>query len=190
MADYRISFTFFLLLISVNGLAQSDGLKIKKTTGRIIVDAEMKEGDWVDADVAKHFMQVFPFDSSFAKAQTEVRMTYDDQFVYIFAVMHNIGRRKYVTPSLRRDYDGQTSDGFSIVLDTYKDKTNGFYFGVNPYGVQREGLITNGGATSDDISLTWDNKWYAESKILGDAWVCEIAIPFKTLRFKHGLDSW
>src|SRR5258706_2071127 len=179
-----------LVLVSGNVSAQLTGLKIKKAGGPIAVDGEMKEADWAGADVANHFKQVFPFDSSFANAQTEVRMTYDDQFVYIFAVLRNTGPRKYVTPSLRRDYDSQTSDGFSIVLDTYKDKTNGFYFGINPYGVQREGLITNGGATSDDISLTWDNKWYSESKILGDSWVCEIAIPFKTLRFKHGLDSW
>jgi hypothetical protein len=150
----------------------------------------MKEQDWSTADVARNFKQVFPFDSSYAKAPTEVRMTYDEQFIYIFAVMQNIGARKYVTPSLRRDYDGQTSDGFSIVFDTYKDRTNGYYFGINPFGVQREGLIVNGGATSDDISFTWDNKWYAESKILSDTWVCEIAIPFKTIRFKHGLDSW
>lgn len=190
MTKYNTVYFIALVLISGDVLGQLPGLKIKKATDRIIVDAQMNESDWAEADVANHFKQVFPFDSSFAKAQTEVRMTYDDQFVYIFAVMHNIGPRKYVTPSLRRDYDGQTSDGFSIVLDTYKDRTNGFYFGINPFGVQREGLIVNGGATSDDLSFTWDNKWYSESKILNDSWVCEIAIPFKTIRFKHGLDSW
>ncbi len=177
-------------MISTPVQQTTTSLKIKKATARIIVDGQMNESDWTTADVAMDFMQVFPFDSSFAKAQTEVRMTYDDQFIYIFAVMHNNGERKYVTPSLRRDYDGQTSDGLSLVLDTYKDKTNGYYFGINPFGVQREGLIVNGGATSDDLTFTWDNKWYAESKILSDSWVCEIAIPFKTIRFKQGLDSW
>ena len=62
----------------------------------------MNEQDWTNAHVAANFKQVFPFDSSFAKAQTEVRMTYDDQFVYIFATLFNIGPRKYVTPSLDR----------------------------------------------------------------------------------------
>jgi len=46
--------------------------------------------------------------------------------------------RKYVTPSLRRDYRGPAIDAFTLVIDTYKDRTNGFLFGVNPYGVQRE----------------------------------------------------
>ena len=168
----------------------AQGLRISKANEKILVDAEMKELDWALADVATHFKQTFPFDSSYAKAQTEVRMTYDDHYLYIFAVMKNIGPRKYVIPSLRRDYNSLTSDGFSVVLDTYKDKTNAFYFGTNPFGVQREGLISNGGATSDDLSFTWDNKWYTESKVLDDSWVCEIAIPFKTLRFKDGLSSW
>jgi hypothetical protein len=180
----------FLLCCVSDLLAQVPSLSIKKSSGRIIIDGNMDEPDWQLADVASDFKQTFPFDSSYAQARTEVRMTYDEQYVYIFAVMHNLGPRNYVTPSLRRDYDGQISDGFSIVLDTYKDKTNAFYFGINPFGVQREGLIVNGGATSDDLSFTWDNKWYAESKMLADSWITEIAIPFKTIRFKDGLSSW
>ncbi len=181
----------FCLLISIGAHAQLRGIQIKKATGSIKIDAEMNETDWEKADVANHFKQLFPFDSSFAKAQTEVRMTYDDNMIYIFAVMHNEqGPRKYFTPSLKRDYRGSGNDGFSVTLDTYKDKTNGFLFGMNPFGVQREGLISNGGNSSGDLNLSWDNKWYGESKILEDRWVCEMAIPFKTIRFKHNLSSW
>ena len=187
----KLFLTLALILTStVTLLGQDAGLQIAKTTEKIVVDGEMNEKAWTDAQVATKFKQVFPFDSSYAKAQTEVRMTYDDRFIYIFAIMREIGSRRYVTPSLRRDYTVQVTDGFSIVLDTYKDKTNGYYFGINPFGVQREGLIMNGGATSDDLTLTWDNKWYSEARILNDSWVCEIAIPFKTIRFKHSLDSW
>ena len=150
----------------------------------------MKEPDWAVAETADQFKQYFPFDSSYAKAKTEVRMTYDDHFVYLFAVMHNLGPRRYATTSLRRDFSGGFIDVFNVILDTYQDKTTAFQFGITPYGVQREGLISNGGNTSDDLSLNWDNKWFSEAKILPDRWVCEIAIPFKTLRYKHGLKSW
>ena len=181
----------FLLLNSIYSIAQTSGLRIKKATGRITLDAQMNEPDWQEADVAGHFKQMFPFDSSYAIAQTEVRMTYDDRFIYVFAIMFNKDTvRKYVTPSLRRDFRGPTNDGISIVLDTYKDRTNGFMFGVNPFGVQREGMISNGGNNSEDLNLSWDNKWYSETRILSDRWVCEIAIPFKTIRFKAKLDSW
>jgi len=79
------------------------------------------------------------------------------------------------------------------------DKTNAFAFGVNPYGVQREGLIANGGNSrrrgrrgsgSEDFTLTWDNKWYSEARIYEDHWIAEMAVPFKTIRFKENMDSW
>ncbi|MBX7125372.1 MAG: carbohydrate binding family 9 domain-containing protein [Cyclobacteriaceae bacterium] len=186
----RLLFLFGFLCISGATWAQLPGLKIRKAQHPIVLDGKMEEADWLEADIATHFKQVFPFDSSFSKAQTEVRMTYDDHNIYVFAVMYNREPRKYVTASLRRDYRGPGNDGFSMTIDTYKDKTNGFLFGVNPFGVQREGLVANGGNGQEDLNLSWDNKWYAEARMLEDRWVAEIAIPFKTLRFKHGLDSW
>ena len=189
MAIFRLTFVFLFLFTFVS--AQSPiGLSIRKANGPITIDGKMEETAWQLADVADHFKQYFPFDSSYAKAQTEVRMTYDDRFVYVFAIMYNLGPRKYVTPSLRRDFRGEANDGFSIVLDTYNDITNAFQFGVNPYGVQREGLISNGGATPEDLSLNWDNKWFSEVMMLEDRWVCEMAIPFKTIRFKQNVASW
>ena len=184
----------FILLLSLglvaSAYAQLSGLHIKKAQGKIVIDGEMNEPDWQAAEAADQFKQFFPFDSSYAKAQTQVRMTYDDRFIYVFAVMRNLGPRKYITPSLRRDFRGEANDGFSIIMDTYKDRTNAFQFGVNPFGVQREGLVSNGGANSEDLSFSWDNKWYSEAKIHADRWVCEIAIPFKTIRYKYGLSSW
>lgn len=187
----RLLLFLAFLSCSLSALSQLPGLQIKKATGRIVIDGQMNEPDWHSADVAGRFKQMFPFDSSYAIAQTEVRMTYDDRFIYVYAVMYNSDSiRKYITPSLRRDFRGPTYDGISIVLDTYKDRTNGFMFGVNPFGVQREGLISNGGNNTDDLNLSWDNKWYSEARVLPDRWVCEIAIPFKTIRFKEGLSSW
>jgi hypothetical protein len=170
--------------------AQLPGLNIRKATSKITVDGFMDDPDWKTADVAKDFRQYFPFDSSAAKVPTEVRMTYDDHFIYVFAIMRNHEPRKYVTPSLRRDFRGEANDSFVLVLDTYQDNTNAFQFGVNPFGVQREGLVSNGGTDRDDLSLSWDNKWFSEARIAEDQWVCEMAIPFKSIRFKEGLKEW
>ena len=188
-----------VLLIWITIVSQGQDLLIKRATTAITIDGVMDEGAWKEADVADRFNQIFPYDSSEAIASTEVRMTYDDEFVYLIAIMHNLGPREYITPSLRRDFRGRGFDGFTLVLDTYKDKTNAFIFGVNPYGVQREGLISNGGnlgnrrrpgSSGGAFSLTWDNKWYSEARIYDDYWIAEMAIPFKTLRFKDNMDSW
>ncbi|MDH4089651.1 MAG: carbohydrate binding family 9 domain-containing protein [Cyclobacteriaceae bacterium] len=177
------------LFLSTLSFAQH--ITIKKATGKIILDGVIDEQDWNEADVARDFKQNFPMDTALAAAQTEARILYDDQFIYVSAKMYNLGPRAYVTPSLRRDYRGAVNDGFTVVFDTFQDRTNAFVFGINPFGVQREGLISNGGDFNlTDFTLNWDNKWFGEAKIYDDCWIVEIAIPFKTLRYKAGLDTW
>lgn len=148
----------------------------------------MDEEAWAGADSAYNFMQYFPYDSSLAVSQTVARILYDDQFIYVLGVMQNqADDREYVTPSLRRDFSGDANDSFSIVIDPFQDNTNAFIFGINPFGVRREGLIANGGSA---FSLDWDNKWYGEAKQYDGYWVAEMAIPFKTLRFNKGQSQW
>lgn len=192
---YKIFLTGIVLsLLEIPAWGQD--LFIKKISEPITIDGVMDEEAWKQSDIADRFMQFFPFDSSLSVMQTEVRAAYDDENLYIFAIMHSPSKRdKYVTPSLRRDYRGRAFDGFSVQLDTYKDKTNAFNFGLNPFGVQREALVSDGGNFSGrrgggSFSLTWDNKWYSAAKIYDDYWVAEMSIPFKTLRYKENLDSW
>lgn len=185
----RLTFLIFCLLATVQAMGQPS-ITIRKSIKPIVLDGVLDDIDWQTTDVASQFRQYFPYDSSLANAQTEIRLSYDEKFVYVGAKMYNLGPRKYVTPSLRRDYRGEANDGVSIVFDTFKDRTNAFVFGVNPFGVQREGLISNGGSASADFTLNWDNKWYSEVKIYDDYWIAEMAIPFKTLRFKENLSSW
>jgi len=142
-----------VLLLSgrASGQRAIPSLHAQKATGPILIDAHMNEADWQNAEVAGSFQQFFPFDSSKAVGQTEVRMIYDDNAIYVYAVMHRQRPGKYVTPSLRRDFRGESYDAFVAQFDTYLDRTNAFQFGVNPFGVQREGTVANGGATSDDL---------------------------------------
>ena len=168
--------------------AQDDSYRIKRSIGQIELDGELKEQDWNLAQIASDFNQYFPFDSIKAISQTEVYLTYDDQFLYMGAKMYNIkDDRSYVTPSLRRDYRGEANDGITIVIDPFLDNTNAFLFGINPFGVRREGLVANGGG---DFDLSWDNKWYGEARQHDGYWTAEIAIPFKTLRFNDGSTKW
>ncbi len=188
----RILIFLILCLSASSGALGQSGIVIRRSSAPIVLDGVLDDVAWQTTEVASDFRQYFPYDSSLANAQTEIRLAYDEQFIYVGAKMYNSGSgpRKYVTPSLRRDYRGEANDGVSIVFDTFKDKTNAFVFGVNPFGVQREGLIANGGSGNADFALSWDNKWYSEVKIYDDYWIAEFAIPFKTLRFKENLSSW
>jgi hypothetical protein len=168
-------------------------LKINQTTEAIRLDGIMDEDIWQQTEVAQNFWQNFPMDTSEAVARTEIRMTYDEQFIYIFAKCYSTSEANdiyYVTPSLRRDFRGSGNDMVTFIFDTFQDQTNAFVFGINPFGVQREGLVANGGALQDDFDLSWDNKWYSTAKIYPEYWTAEVAIPFKSLRYEAGSDQW
>jgi hypothetical protein len=163
-------------------------LSIKKAKGKIILDGEINEPDWQTAQTAGDFFQIFPSDTSYSKTKTEVRVTYDAEFLYIAAICFDDIKGNYVVQSLKRDFSYPANDAFAVYIDPINDKTNGFCFGVSPMGVQREGLISNGGGQG--VTTIWDSKWFSEVKKYDDKWVVEIAIPFKTLRYKSGISNW
>jgi hypothetical protein len=185
-----------LLFVACQVMGQSlrpqlPGLIADKINSPIVLDAVLDEPIWQEGEWAADFQQFYPSDSSKAIAQSKVKIAYDDKFLYIAAVMYNLEpRSKYVSTSLRRDFRGEQNDGISFIFDTFNDNTNAFQFGVNPYGVQRESLIANGGMQPSDLSLAWDNKWFSQAKIYDDHWIVEIAIPFSTLRYNDGASNW
>lgn len=161
----------------------------ERTAEKITVDGALDEAVWQSENLIGDFWQVFPTDTLRAQGQTEIRMIYDDTYLYVGVKCYSAGNN-WVVPSLRRDYRFSGNDNVTLLFDTYNDKTNAFVFGMNPYGVQREALIANGGRVTDDFVTSWDNKWLGEAKMYDDYWTAEFAIPFKTLRFQEGNSEW
>jgi len=185
----------FLILFSFHpafskGTDPRPSFVIYKTTEKITLDGVLDEAAWEKAELMDKLMQQFPYDTSVSRLRTEFRLTYDDEFLYVSAIAYDNNPGEYVISSLRRDFRGPGLDGLAIIVDPFQDLTNGFFFGLSPAGVQREGLISNGYLRGDDLDLSWDNKWYGEAKIEQGRWTAEIAIPFKTLRFKSGAKKW
>lgn len=184
-------FLLFTAIASVSFGQESDkSVLAVKTTETITIDGVMDEEVWNNLEPVSGFYQIFPSDTSKAQYDTEVFITYDDNNVYFLAKCYSPQDATYQTQSLRRDFGGESFDVFNIILDTFQDNTNGFSFGVNPFGVQREGLIANGGQGRNSVRYSWDNKWNSEAKIYDGYWIAEIAIPFKTLRFKDNSKQW
>lgn len=162
---------------------------IEKTSENIIIDGRLEETTWFTGKGAQQFTQYFPQDTILATGNTEIYFTYDEVNVYVGIKCYSNGNQ-YVTPSMKRDYNFSGSDNISILFDTFNDQTNAFLFGINPLGVRREALISNGGRQGSDFAASWDNKWYGESQIYEDYWTAEMAIPFKTIRFQEGGTRW
>ncbi len=159
------------------------------TQEKIIADGELDEPIWQEAEVVSDFWLQFPVDSVRAQGQTEVRMVYDENFLYV-AVKALTVHDKYVVPSLKRDFTFPGNDNVSLVFDTFNDQTNAFMFGMNAYGVRREALIANGGRQFGDFQSSWDNKWNGNASKHDGYWTAEFAIPFKTFRYNEGAKEW
>jgi hypothetical protein len=182
-------FSALYTLFAFTLCAQQDdyALHIRKAQAPMILDGKLEEADWQTAAIATNFKLNFPNDTAFSSWQTEARVTFDDEFLYVGAVCFE-QRADYTVQSLKRDFGGGTSDVINITLDPTKDGLNGFIFSVSPLNVQREGLISNG----ENLELIWDNKWYSKVTNFDGYWVAEMAIPFKTLRYKvnAGENTW
>ncbi len=187
-------FLFFVFsLYGNNGTPQEEyQIHINRTNEKIVVDGLLNEATWQNSEVASDFWMSFPVDDKKAELKTEVQVTYDDNFLYVAAKCYD--PNGYIIQTLKRDANFWSGDGFAFVVDPVNLKTSGFLFGVNPYGVQMEALITGNtgrrGSRGSGMNDDWDNKWYSKTTRSSDHWIAEIAIPFKTLRYEDSKDTW
>jgi hypothetical protein len=172
--------------VSAQKVNNQYNLAIQKTSSAVKVDGLLNDSAWENADVARDFFMVLPMDTSIANVKTEVRMAYDDQFLYLIATCYHGAAGDYVVESLRRDFAFQKNDNFLFFFDPFEDKTSGFSFGANAAGAQWDGFIYEGGK----MDLSWDHKWISKVVNYKDRWVFEAAVPFKSIRYKEGMTSW
>ena len=164
-------------------------LHIKKAIGTISLDGRLDESDWKTADVADNWYTNYPVDTLKAPFQTEARFTFDDEFFYASFVCYD-DETPDIVNSLRRDFNYDRNDNVGFALGPYNDKLNGFFFVITPAGIQMEGTVTGGGSTGDSFSTFWDNKWYSKVVRHSDKWIAEMAIPFKSFRYKSNIREW
>ncbi|MBY0432658.1 MAG: carbohydrate binding family 9 domain-containing protein [Cyclobacteriaceae bacterium] len=164
-------------------------LPIKRAKGVIVLDGKIDEPDWQEATAAKDFFLNYPVDTAAAPFQTEARLTFDEHALYVSFVCYD-DKTPDIVQSLRRDFDFSSNDNIGIYLGPYNDGINGFFFQTTPFGVQTEGIISAAGADDNSYNSTWDNKWYSKTIRYEDKWIAELMIPFKSFRYKNGIDEW
>jgi hypothetical protein len=165
---------------------ESYQLHIKKTIAPVQVDGEPNDEAWTEAESATNFNMMLPMDTSKARVGTTVRMTYDDEHLYVLAECYNLVPGSYVVESLRRDFAYVKNDNFLLFIDPFEDATNGFSFGANAAGAQWDCNIYEG----YKYDLNWDQKWISAVTNTKEKWVFEAAIPFKSIRYKKGATRW
>lgn len=163
---------------------------VTRASSAIQIDGVLDENAWANAKPISPFYNKWPSDTGFAKVQTEVKILFNQESIYVAAKNYQ-KREDLIIQTLKRDQlDAYwSSEAFSVVIDPINQHTNGFLFGVNAAGAQLEGAINMIG-TWARLNENWDNKWFSATKVYDEYWIAEIAIPFTALRFKSTASEW
>src|SRR5436190_21158571 len=158
-----------------------------RTAETIRLDGRLDERAWQQARPIGVLRQREPVENAAPADDTVVRVLYNADALYIGILSRDRSPREIVSTQLTRDAHLVVDDRITIVLDPFFDHRNGFFFQINPAGARSDGQVSN---NSESLSLDWDGIWDGAARITDDGWITEIAIPFKTLRFKPGQSVW
>lgn len=191
----KFQYTLITLIAIQTGMtAQSENptrlnYNIKPVIDKIVLDGVPDDKEWNRHEVITNFYNHFPTDIGNAENQTEVRITYDNEFIYFLAKMHDNGNR--VIQTLERDDDFALffSDAFNIVIDPTNQQQNGFMFGVNSGGAEIEATLELFGSQTI-YAPNWDQRWFSTTQQYEDYWIAEMAIPFRSLKYDKENLSW
>lgn len=159
------------------------------------IDGVMDEEVWTRAAVLDGFTQYEPADGRPAAERTEIRVWYAPDAIHFGIHAFDSEPQTIRAKRAKRDnLDGD--DRVVIYLDTFRDRRRAFFFAVNAFGAQGDGVRTEGtgsagrtfGGNSDSSP---DFLFESQGRLTDDGYVVEVRIPFKSLRYPSTDDmSW
>ena len=156
--------------------------------GRIVADGRLSEPEWQQAEILTDFVQQEPVEGAPSNYRSEIRLLYDDETLYLGAMLYDDEPDKLVMNELKRDFAPRESDMFGITLDTFHDKLNGYGFFTMPAGARRDSQVADDGRANNQ---SFDAVWEVKTSIVPNGWIVEYAIPFRSLRFPdHDEQVW
>jgi hypothetical protein len=194
--------TFATLPVFAQGSQPAPSTRAAKTATPPTVDGNVLDDPaWRDVEPITDFWQTAPDAGQPASERTEVRIVYTDAAIFFGVVLRDRSPSLTVSDS-RRDSPLDDTDSFRILLDTYRDRQNGFVFATTPAGLEYDGQVNNegggvslGGAggggrqqggSGGGFNLNWDGAWTVRTATSENGWSAEFEIPFRTLRYEPG----
>jgi hypothetical protein len=159
---------------------KSSPVRVPRFAAPPVIDGKLDETVWKEAAVFKDFYQINPGDNTAPTAPTEVYLGYDAKFLYIAFRAYDERDKIRATVARRDDVFGQ--DNVRVILDTFNDQRRAYVLGFNPYGVQQDGIMTEGVGTDFSVDVVMESK----GTVVEDGYIVEVAVPFKSLRYEAG----
>jgi hypothetical protein len=152
-----------------------------------VIDGRLDDEVWSLAHPIGEFTQVDPIEGGAPTEKTEVRILYDSTTLYVGIRCFDDDPKEIIGTQMGRDADLEADDRVEIVIDTFHDRRNAFWFQMNPVGAKVDALISNNG---QDFNEPWNGIWVGKSSIDAQGWSVEMAIPFQTLSFDPSKTTW
>lgn len=183
----RYLLIILLLAANIICVAQTKKHNATKVTGNIKIDGKDDDAAWKNVDLINDFIISSPDFGKLTTKKTDVKIVYNNEAVFVLATMYDDVKNIRRQLTQRDGNDRQDCDIFTIGLDPYLDKQNGFIFQVTAAGVQ--GDARQSAANGTDRS--WDAVWESAVDIESDRWIVEMKIPFSAIRFaKKDVQTW
>jgi len=143
--------------------------------GRLDDEAWRTEGEW-----AGHYTQNTPVEGAKPTAETELKILYDDRYIYMAIRAYDDPAKVRRYPGRRDDFQNYAVDVVGITFDSYNDKRTGFEFDLTAGGGKID-LVLGNGETEWDVN--WDAVW--DGKVAHDdkGWTAEFRVPLNQLRY-------
>jgi hypothetical protein len=146
----------------------------------VVLDGSLDEAAWKGAEPISGFIQAVPDAGYPATEETVVRVLYDDERLYVGALLLDSHPEGIIAQYLNQDFQTHDDDVFAVTLDTFLDRRNSFMFLINPHGAVKDGQTFDNSRT---LNLAWEGVIEVETSVHARGWTVELAIPFTTLRF-------
>lgn len=173
-------------LLATPALAQTGEapLRLTRLSGPIHLDGRLDEPAWESVAPLPLAMYTPTFGGPLTE-RTELRVAYDDRFLYVGGRMYDTEARKVRANTLYRDrYSGD--DIIAIVLDSYNDRQTAVWFTVNPAGTRIDRTVSNDGefGAGEPMNDNWNTFWDVATTRSDSGWFAELRIPFSSLGFQ------
>jgi len=151
------------------------------------IDGWLDDPAWQKAAVVDRFFQRDPKLGEPVSEKTEFLICYDRANIYFAFRCYEPDPSLITAKEMARDVSLGEDDRVQVILDTYLDRRNGYWFQIGPRGSIGDALVADDGA---DFNKNWDGLWEGKARIHSKGWDAEIAIPFATLSFRPGDSRW
>ncbi len=151
------------------------------------IDGRLEEEVYRTIVPISDFIQQEPDEGQPATERTEAWILFDEVNLYICARNWDSHPEREVANELRRDNSNILgNENLTFAIDTLHDRRNGYVFQTNALGALRDMAVTD-----DQQNQAWNGIWNVKTARFEHGWTVEVAIPFKTLRYRDsGPQSW